>query len=436
VSKPSFSISLAAAVLCIAMTLSACGGGGGGGGGGASGATASGSTSTAQATSTTSSTSTSTQTTPTPSATQKAPNVATVTVDSGLTGVPNMPFVTITVCQPGTSNCQSIDHVLVDTGSWGLRVFASQLPGPIALPQETDASSRPIAECMQFFDGYTWGAVRLADVHIAGETASSLPIQVIDPNYASIPSDCASIGPAKNTPSALAANGILGIGVFLHDCGGNCAAKVLPATYYTCAGGSCTNTAMPEALQVANPVPYFAGDNNGVIVQLPDVSAAGAQSTTGSLIFGIGTQANNAVGTAKVLPVSTANGRFTTVFNGTAYSLSLIDSGSTALFFASSALPACANPNPSYYCPTSTATLNATTQGADGSTGAISFTVANANALATEAAGYAVLPSLAGSAFVNSTVFDWGLPFFYGKSVYAAIETKGTPSGTGPYFAY
>src|SRR6516162_5708348 len=59
------------------------------------------------------------------------PNVAPLTVDEGpaqlqtlygaayLNGV----FVTVNVCLPGTSTCQTIDHVLVDTGSIGLRLL-------------------------------------------------------------------------------------------------------------------------------------------------------------------------------------------------------------------------------------------------------------------------------------------------------------------------
>jgi hypothetical protein len=32
--------------------------------------------------------------------------------------------------------------------------------------------------------------------------------------------------------------------------------------------------------------------------------------------------------------------------------------------------------------------------------------------------------------------FDWGLPFFYGRTVYTAIESQATPAGVGPYFAF
>jgi hypothetical protein len=32
--------------------------------------------------------------------------------------------------------------------------------------------------------------------------------------------------------------------------------------------------------------------------------------------------------------------------------------------------------------------------------------------------------------------FDWGLPFFYGRSVFTAIEGQAAGSAVGPYYAY
>jgi hypothetical protein len=75
-------------------------------------------------------------------------------------------------------------------------------------------------------------------------------------------------------------------------------------------------------------------------------------------------------------------------------------------------------------------------EGANGATSAVNFSVANANAVAQTYAGDSALPLLAGPAFVTSSIFDWGLPFFYGRNVYAAIEQQARPSGVGPYVAY
>nr|WP_233852674.1 DUF3443 domain-containing protein [Paraburkholderia sp. HD33-4] len=422
----------AAPVVALALLLSACGGGGGG----SASTTANSSTSSSSngsGSSISSSGSTVTNTSPSPQV--LAANAVRVTVDSGISNVPNMPFVSITICAPGTSTCQTIDHVLVDTGSWGVRVFASQLPASMSLPQQKDGSGNLVAECMQFFDGYTWGAVKLADVQIAGEKAASLPIQVIDPGYASLPGDCAAVGAARNTPAALQANGILGIGVFKHDCGANCVQQAIPATYYGCSGTSCSSIPLAETYQVANPVPYFATDNNGSMLSLPTVSG-GAPSVTGELVFGIGTQSNNGLGGAQVIGVSPSNGTFTTVQNGTTYTRSIMDSGSTGLFFQTSSMPACAIPNSAYYCPSSTQQLSAMIEGVNGTTSAVTFNVGNALSIAQTYSGDSALPLLAGPAFVTSTVFDWGLPFFYGRNVYAAIEQQSTPGGTGPYVAY
>ncbi|CAE6811854.1 DUF3443 domain-containing protein [Burkholderia sp. R-69980] len=423
--QPSSFVTLLCAAL-LALLVSACGGGGGGSSGSGSAANSSGTTSLSAGP-------TVTNTSPSPQVV--AANAVRVTVDSGVSNVPNMPFVSVTICVPGTTQCQTIDHMLVDTGSWGVRVFASQLPASMTLPQQKDGSGNLVAECMQFFDGYTWGSVKLADLQIAGEKAASLPIQVIDPNYASLPSDCANYGASRNTPGTLQANGILGIGVFKHDCGANCVQQAVAGTYYGCNGTACTSIPLAEALQVANPIPYFATDNNGSMLSLPTVSG-GAQSVSGQLVFGIGTQSNNSLGSAQVIGVSPSNGTFTTVQNGTTYSNSILDSGSTGLFFQTNALPACASPNSAYYCPVSTQSLSAMIQGVNGTTSAVNFSVGNATAISQTYSGDSALPLLAGPAFVTSSIFDWGLPFFYGRNVYAAVEQQATPGGTGPYVAY
>jgi hypothetical protein len=43
-------------------------------------------------------------------------------------------------------------------------------------------------------------------------------------------------------------------------------------------------------------------------------------------------------------------------------------------------------------------------------------------------------PSISSSNFPAG--FDWGLPFFFGRNVFVAIENATTTAGTGPYWAY
>jgi hypothetical protein len=64
----------------------------------------------------------------------------------------------------------------------------------------------------------------------------------------------------------------------------------------------------------------------------------------------------------------------------------------------------------------------------------VSFTVANTDTLFAHAS-YTAFDDLAGPGGGKVT-FDWGLPFFIGRSVFVALDGAATPGGKGPYFAY
>jgi hypothetical protein len=365
------------------------------------------------------------------------PNVQPIAVNAGPTGdYANGAFTTVTVCVPGTSDCQTIDGVLVDTGSTGLRLVASLLT--VALPRASDAAGARLVECNQLLDSYQWGDVVTADVKIAGEQALDVPIQLVGEAGFDVPKGCSDKGiPAQDTVDALGANGILGVGIYRQDCGPACALTGAsnPALYYACAGTSCQPATVPLERQVQNPVWLFAADNNGVVIELPSVPSGGARTVNGSMIFGVGTRTNNELGAATVYAVDD-QGDFTTVFRGRSYPSSFVDSGSNGLYFLDSpttGLATCpgSSPRDSFYCPPAPVSLTATNRGANGSSGEVSFTVANADVLFRTP--YAALGTLGGP---NAGAFDWGLPFFYGRPVFTAIEQQGTPGGTGPYVAY
>jgi len=343
----------------------------------------------------------------------------------------NTPFVSVTVCVPGTTNCETVDHVLLDTGSYGLRLHASALGLASSLPAVNNATGEPVAECAQFVNGYTWGSVRRADVQLSGETARNLPVQIIaDPDspYTSIPDVCQRTGANSGaTVPSLKANGILGIGLFNQDCV-VCTVTTSPGLYYACTASGCTGTLLPLSAQVVNPVPALATDNNGVAVVFPDVAQGGVTSLSGALVFGIGTQSNNQLGTATTIILADALGNFTTTYKNTSFNASFIDSGSNGIFFTDSSFTACSG----FYCPSATLAYSAVnTSPINGVNSTVNFTVEDASSIRSNK----VAAHLAGP-FPGAQTFDWGLPFFFGRTVFLAISGASTPNGTGPYWAY
>ena len=370
------------------------------------------------------------------------PNVASVVVNGGPSSTSpdvNTLFTTVTICAPGsTTNCQTIDNIQVDTGSYGLRILAPVLT--ITLPMQTTSGGGTLVECLAFADGYSWGPVASADVQVSGESASSVPVQVIgSASFTNVPADCSGIGPAEDTVATFGANGVLGIGVFAQDCGPGCTTVVDNQFYYSCASGSvqCEPTTVPSlASQVTNPIALFPTDNNGVIIQLPSVAADGAATVSGYMIFGVDTETNNASGSQTILTVDSTVGDFTTVFNSQSLPMSFLDTGSNGTFFDDSSITACMESGfTDFYCPTSTSDLSATLQGQSGTSVTESFSVGDAETLT---ANITAAPTLAGP-FEGpnaATTFDWGLPFYFGRTVYTVIQGDTTTVGTGPYVAF
>ena len=364
-------------------------------------------------------------------------NVLTVTVNGSLCSAgsyPNKPCVSVTVCSPGTSSCTTINDILLDTGSSGLRIFGSLLTG-ISLTQVTSGSGS-LAQCIQYADGSAdWGPVKTADVHLGNEPAVTIPIQVIDAGFGTVPGSC---GNPDTSPAAAGYNGILGVGLFTEDCGPVCQKYADNEMYYSCSGSICTAATAPLSNQVQNPVSHLPVDNNGVIVQLPSVPLGGVTSINGTLTLGIGTQANNTPSGVTMYPADPLLGEFITLFNSNIYTNSIIDIGSNGLFFDAgslSTLPACppGSSGEGWFCPSFTQSLSATTEGYEGfPSGVVSFQIGNASNLFYSPNN--VFIEL--GAPEPGTSFYWGLPFFLGRSVYVGIEGKTSSLGTGPYWAY
>lgn len=392
-------------------------------------------------------------------------NTTEIVVDAGpagafALGVTNVPYVTVTVCSPGSaSQCVTIDHVLLDTGSYGLRLLKSKvaalaLPAvPVAANTGNATPAGNAAECYAFVLGAIWGPLATADVHIGGETAAGLSIQLIDDDPVParpIPQNCrdAAQGPLLDSVAMLQANGILGIGMVAVDCGVICLTNTYAGSYvvyYSCpaAGAACQPAAMPVATQVQNPVTQFAVNNNGTMIAMPPVPELGAKVARGRLVFGIGTQVNNQLSPAATIyqvetNPSSANYLYVDLQLGTrSYPQSFIDTGSNAFFFENAALPrGCAvssGQQGQWYCPTATWHQALTLTDAAGVSGTFAIAVANADTLFnTGATAFATLGGTVGQA---AQTFSLGLPFYYGRKVFTSIWGQQL-APNGPWYAF
>ncbi len=441
--------------------------------------------------------------------TNSVSNQAQVTVGFGVNGNTgsadtnyyNGIFTTVTVCTPGTTDCVAVPNVLVDTGSVGLRILSTALTG-ITLNQITDsATSEPLYECVQYGDlSYTWGPMQMATVQVGGETASAvptasggtanagIPIQVIaagqtPPSAVGIVgmsgtyfNPClyyhgtsgATGGNNDDSTTTLGANGILGIGNYAQDCGGECESASTDNRYLVCASidsATCELQGVAVENQAWNPVAAFPVDNNGVSINLPAINTAGASTVTGTLTFGIGTESNNTIPDTAGIYELDADGNFeSATFNGTTYCSSglstcpaseasagsFIDSGSNAYYVSDDTDLNTSNCITStveigYYCPSSDLSFSLGLTGANNTTITVTVPIDNATTLFTNTS-HAAFNDLGGPSCVpNSTAgitcdladqyLDLGLPFFFDRPIYVGIYGTNTTYPNG-YWAF
>ena len=415
-------------VLCLSLALFACGGGGG----------------SSDASSGINNSEQSIAATP-----ETGNNVLPIVVNAGLTNIINRPYTSVTLCKPSTTNCITVDNILVDTGSVGLRMMQSSALSALGLPVQS-VGANTLMNCAQFLDNTNvWGSVRLADVTLGSLTASAIPIQVIaDPSAPyTVPSTCGTASYSMVTAggsgrTSLGANGILGIGINTEDCGSACSYGNHPGWYYTCPGNVCAPVSIPVSNQLQHPVAHFPTDNNGLVVVFPDVPSGGAQNVAGFILFGVGTESNNPLGSSTLLQTSIGNsGHITATVSSPSISYgptsmvnSFPDTGSNGLMFGSgSGYPAMLVTG-SWYTPTAPVSLSAAITGSNNLAKSFAFVIAD-NTYNNSFAQ----PTRGGPSGSNQ-MFDLGLPFYYGRSVFLGIEgmqaTRGGQTVTGPFYAF
>jgi hypothetical protein len=370
----------------------------------------------------------------------------------------NQPYISVTLCVGAT--CAQINDVLVDTGSYGFRVAASVLAATgLTLPQVTTSGGN-LAECAQFAGGYMWGLVKSATLKIGGETtATSIPIQVTDDTTpAQLPAPdaaCTSSGTLQNIGPAgangIGGNAIIGLGALIND----------GQRYYRCSGGACTfvcsgygvssSTSCSNAVsEVANPVASFTQDNNGIILQMDGVDANGSAITgqAGLLTFGLNTQSNNTLTNFQVVPhaipdpTSNPDGSYFSISYGcntcnpaTVSTTGFFDTGSNYAYLnlASSQLRLDAQYVYNLVNANNPVSVSAILAGSV----VTSYLVSNPiNSNCPTCNAYNDIAASASNSGMG-TQADLGMPYFYGRSIAFAIESR-TVSGqaaSAPFYA-
>lgn len=350
-----------------------------------------------------------------------------VTIAPGSAGIcqyVNAPCVTVNVCDTGNSNCSTINNVLLDTGSYGLRVFNSTLSqSTLNNLVPVTYNSNPVGECVSYGDGsQNWGGIYFANIQLnSSNVASGIPIQIINSSFQTSPSACYN---ATTSPSAFGVNGILGVGVYQQD-GGD---------YYSCANNVCSRISLPANKQVTNPISALPNNNNGLTISFPNVSNTGSNNISGVMQFGVNTNSNNTITTTNNF-TATLNSDglpiFNSLLNGNIYS-SFLDSGTNTLGVSNSGLPTSSG----FLNPAANTVLNITSLNSSSVYVNTFVTIASLSSLNTNY--YDAFNDIGTDlSFGTATNYiDFGMPYFYGKTIQIVFNGKSSNIGDGPLWAW
>jgi hypothetical protein len=364
---------------------------------------------------------------PTPTNTNLTVQVsANYGVSNSLCSNYNIPCVSVTICNPTSpTQCTTVNNILIDSGSFGLRVFSSTL-GSVgsSLPIETQGSNQ-IAECITYGDGSAnWGPVALANITLASQsTTESIAMQLINASYPGA-NNCSGAD-TSGTPSDFGFNGILGVGPLTDDrTSGN---------YYECNTNTSTCIATNNPPQyVANPIAFLGnGFESGITFKFPAIGTSGATGAIGYAIFGVGSNSDNTPSSGVNMYPIYPDQNFPILMSTSSPNISssiaygFLDTGSNGIFFNDSNISQCGD----WYCPANQLTLSASNTSTNGPI-ATSFNVAYSSN------GNSSFNNLAGSFGDYDAYLDYGLPFFFGKTIYICFNGMTCNGVAGPYWAF
>lgn len=382
---------------------------------------------------------------PTPSNSNLIVNITPNGREGQLCGNINIPCVSVTICSPtNPTSCQTIDNVLIDSGSVGLRIFKSILNSSLVLPLES-AGNSTIANCVGYGDlSANWGPLAIANITLSNEsTTQSIPIQLIDSSYANGGSKCLnsfnntrSSFHLENSPEEFGFNGILGVAPIIYD---------NITGYFSCTDSLCLDETEiiheVTSLLMTNPIAFLPESyGSGITFKLPTLDNNGATNVVGYAIFGVGSNNDNifesGINIYHIYTDGSSNCNYylficmpTTLLTNTTIQYGFLDTGSNFFSFNDDNI----SNTDGFYTPNSMRTLYASNTSENGEVITTSFNIANI---------YNLFNNTNNTAFNNNGAngfdgfLDYGLPFFFGKTVYICFQDKTCNGIPGPYWAF
>lgn len=356
------------------------------------------------------------------------PNQVPISIGSGLNGDGiNTMYISLTVCANNSgTNCQTVDNIILDTGSFGVKINKSALPESfvLSLPRVTTNAGNEVYACNTFGSGYVFADEHYAVLNLAGTMTSNVILQAIENSpTAEIPDSCTAKGPFDDFAN-FGANGIIGINPAITL--GNSSLllyKNINGIYEPLTNAE--ESGLPVLNQ--NPLPSLATNNNGFVVSIPPVSQNTNTNVNGTLILGINTENNNKI-TAQTNLVVASESDLSVVCNSACFYSKItnpestipavFDSGTNGWVFMSNTLPQC-----DYgYCPESPTIWTSSVYSYDFAANesyTISATISADEVVNGQSLSFAVMPGWGYYNYNNQTLY--GSPFFLGKNVYVVF---------------
>ncbi|MDD3265597.1 MAG: DUF3443 family protein [Burkholderiales bacterium] len=358
-----------------------------------------------------------------------------ISIGAGLNGDGiNTMYVSITLCTNSAgTNCQTIDNIILDTGSFGLKINKSALPESFVLqmPRVTTTDDQMVYACNTFGSGYVFAEEHYGILKLANTMTNNVIVQIIENSpSAEIPDDCIAKGPFDDFAN-FGANGIIGVNpaIGLDNSSILLYKKDINGNYVALSSGESAIVPMLNK----NPLPNLSSNNNGFVISIPPVTQNTNTNVSGTMILGVNTSSMNQV-TNKTNLVVASESDLSSVCNSACFYSKInnpestipavFDSGTNSWVFMNDELQSSAC---SYgYCPESPFTWVSSVYSYDFAanesyviTGVITKDETNPSG---DTVSFSVMPGWGYYNYNNETLY--GSPFFFGKNVYVIFPSN------------